>query len=150
VSTVQGERKVIDSPTVAVEDGDLVLAGWSETLAQGSGSGTRADAGGPTAALLDHATQEADGRLLRDEKHRVRGRRWVAADGESVYVVGVFERARDGTLSSTGEVTVGRGRFEDRLAEEHERLDRWTRRGTAGAVALALSVAALTSTLGVR
>ena len=75
LSFLQGEREFFESSTVAVEDGDLVLAGWSETLAQGSGSGTRADAGGPTAALLDHATQEADGRLLRDKKYRVRGRR---------------------------------------------------------------------------
>lgn len=66
--------------------------------------------------------------------YRIEGERWPAAAGHQVYVLGEFDRGTDGRLVPRGEVTVGRGRFEDRLAEERARLDRWRRRLRPGAV----------------
>jgi|APHM01.1.fsa_nt_gi hypothetical protein len=152
LSFLQGEREEFESPTLNVENGQLQLARWSETL---SGEASldvetngprRTDTDSPTAALVGHVAE--DDRLVREEKYRVTGRRWVAAEGEAVYVVGEFDHNREGRLVPTDEVTVGRGRFGDRLEEERERLERWTRRGRAGAVALAVGLVAVVARVG--
>jgi len=123
----------------------------SETLASDArldvevDGSTLAGAEGATAAVLGRAVGEGSGRLLRSEKYRVTGRRWAAATGERVHVVGEFSRRSDGRLVPVGEVTVGRGRFEDRLDEERERLERWTSRGRVGAVLLATGCAVITA-----
>lgn len=151
LSFLQGERERFESRTVSVEDGELQLAGWSETLASDArldvevDGSTLAGAEGATAAVLGRAVGEGSGRLLRSEKYRVTGRRWAAATGERVHVVGEFSRRSDGRLVPVGEVTVGRGRFEDRLDEERERLERWTSRGRVGAVLLATGCAVITA-----
>ncbi len=149
LSFLQGERERFESQTMSVEGGAVRLAGLSETLAADTrldievDGATLAGAEGPTAALLGRAVGEGSGRLLRSEKYRIEGRRWAAAAGERVYVVGEFSRRSDGRLVSVGEVTVGRGRFEDRLDEERERLERWTSRGQIGAVLLATGCAVI-------
>jgi|GEM_PF-6079627 len=152
LSFLQGEREEFESPTVSVENGQLQLAGWSEpfsgeaSLDVETNGSTRTGTDSPTAALVGHAAE--DDRLLRDEKYRVKGRRWAAAEGEAVYLIGEFDRDREGRLVPTDGVTVGRGRLGDRLEEERERLERWTRRGRIGAVALALGIAAVVVRVG--
>lgn len=152
LSFLQGEREEFESPTVSVENGQLQLAGWSETLSGeaslnvGTNGPTRTGADSPTASIVGHAAE--DDHLVRDEKYRVKGRRWAAAEGEAVYVVGEFDRDREGRLVPTDGVTVGRGRFGDRLEEEHERLRRWTRRGRVGALALSVGLAAVGARVG--
>ena len=152
LSFLQGEREQFRSMTVDVENGEVQSAGIGDGILGMTDPEASRDAGGettltddsPTAALLERAgADEESDRHLRDETYYVKGRCWAAADGERVHVVGRFERAPDGRVVPTGAVTVGRGRFEDRIDEEHERLKRWRRRAKAAVVTLPVGPAVL-------
>lgn len=159
LSFLQGEREQFRSVTVDVENGEIQLAGIVDGILGTTDAEASRDAGGettltddsPTAALLERAgADEESDRHLRDETYCVKGRCWAAADGERVHAVGTFERAPDGRVVPAGAVTVGRGRFEDRIDEEHERLERWRRRAKAAVVTLPVGLAVLVAlTVGV-
>lgn len=105
-----------------------------------------------TAAFLDRTVGDSVDSLttrLAGGVYEVTGTCWPVADGEPVYVLGTFERASAGRLVPDGEVTVGRGRFADRLDEERARLQRWERRLRFGTVLLVAGLAGLAVLHGV-
>lgn len=154
VSFPQGECDAITSPKMAASDGELRIPNLNEPLSSGStltidASGPQMRVDSPTASLFARGVDTDEG-FRGTGEYRIEGHRWVAVDGEEVYVTGEFERAPDGRLVPVGEVTVGRGRFEDRLDEERDRLGRWTLLAKIGGVAFLVGLAMLaTLTVGV-